>query len=511
MLFNSYYFILIFLPLSIAVYFFFNKKNISWIVLLSFSLFFYSFYHFEYLFLILTSIFFNYFLAVRIIRSNPLKKKKIFYLGLFINLLILGYFKYTNFFLQNINTYLETNFEFQNIILPLAISFFTFQQIAFLSDILNNKIRGLSLLKYVLFITFFPQLIAGPIVRYNNIIPQFLKPKSNNFRNSNILLGILLFILGLSKKVLLADNLAVYVDDIFLLNYENVRVHALDYLLASTSYSLQLYFDFSGYCDMAMGLAKMFNINLPLNFNSPYKAFNIIDFWRRWHITLTKFLTEFVFMPLNLKSSRKAASINKVLVKGNITLYFCLMVTFIISGVWHGAGWNFIFWGLTHGIFLSFNYFWKHMKKSFRFGSIDENYFYMIFCRIFTFFCITISFIFFRATDFSSGLNFINSFIFSFYETPNFIESHLYNFDNNIIFVLLFFISIVIVNFLPNSQELSFSIAPKMNIYKKEISKFRFSVKNYLRKIIIASLIIFLLFLNLSQLININEYIYFRF
>ena len=295
------------------------------------------------------------------IRSNPLKKK-IFYLGLFINLIILGYFKYTNFFLQNINTYFETNFEFQNIILPLAISFFTFQQIAFLSDILKNKIKGLSLLKYVLFITFFPQLIAGPIVRYNNIIP-ILKPKSNNFRNSNILLGILLFILGLSKKVLLADNLALYVDNIFLLNNENVKVHALDYLLASTSYSLQLYFDFSGYCDMAMGLAKMFNINLPLNFNSPYKAFNIIDFWRRWHITLTKFLTEFVFMPLNLKSSRKAVSINKSLVNGNNTLYFCLMVTFIISGIWHGAGWNFIFWGLTHGIFLSFNYFWKQMKK----------------------------------------------------------------------------------------------------------------------------------------------------
>ncbi len=511
MLFNSYSFILLFLPFSLLVFFSCNKKNFSLVILLSCSLFFYAFSSLEYLSLILFSIFFNYMLAKQIIALQLTKKKRLFYLGVLLNLLILGYFKYTNFIIININSFLDSKIDVKNIVLPLAISFFTFQQIAFLADALKNKINNLNFLRYALFITFFPQLIAGPIVRYNNIVPQFIKKKSNKFRHSNFLVGLLLFILGLSKKVLLADNLAPYVDIAFQSGEASNSIHSLDCLLASLSYSLQLYFDFSGYCDMAIGLAKMFNINLPLNFNSPYKALNIIDFWRRWHITLTKFLTEFIFMPLNLKLSRKVLAINKGIVNGNVVLYFSLIITFLVSGVWHGANWNFIFWGVVHGIFLAFNYFWSSCKKRLGLSWLDKLFLYKALCRIFTFFCITFSFVFFRSDSLLSGFNFISSFYVNLNNINSFADSMIFNYGGNIKFLFLFLLSIIIVNFFPNTQEISYAIAPKMNIYKNETSNLKFSILNNYKKVLIATFVVFLFYLNLSQLININEYIYFRF
>ncbi len=511
MLFNSYSFILLFLPFTLILFFILKKINLSLIILLCCSLFFYAHSSSQYLYLILFSIFFNYFLAKKIITGNIIKKKQLFYFGSICNLLILGYFKYTNFIVININSFLSTKIHLQNIILPLAISFFTFQQIAFLSDALKNKINNFSFLKYALFITFFPQLIAGPIVRYNNIVPQFIKKKSNKFRHSNFLIGLMLFTLGLSKKVLLADNLAPYVDLIFNINSEGNPIHFLDCLLSSLAYSLQLYFDFSGYCDMAMGLAKMFNINLPLNFNSPYKSLNIIDFWRRWHITLTKFLTEFIFMPLNLKLSRRALVLNKGLVSSNIVLYFSLLVTFFVSGVWHGANWNFIFWGFLHGIFLSCNYFWINCKKRLNLNWLDKVIFYRVFCRIFTFLCVTFSFIFFRSDGLDSGLNFLSNFYVDINNILVFDETLIFNYGKNTHFLFLFFSAIFLVNFFPNTQELSYSFAPKLNIYRNEISNLKLSISTRRKKAFVAAIIIFLIYLNLSQLININEYIYFRF
>ncbi len=510
MLFNSYGFILLFLPFTLLI-FFCSKKKYQHVLLLLSSLFFYSVSNFEYLFLILFSILFNYILAKKIISGSVEEKKFFFYFGIFINLLILGYFKYTNFIIQNINSILDFNLEMQNIILPLAISFFTFQQIAFLSDALKNKIKDLTLLKYALFITFFPQLIAGPIVRYNNIIPQLIKDKSNKFRNSNFLIGLFLFILGLSKKVLIADNLAPYVDLTFEANNNGNSIHAFDGLLASLSYSLQLYFDFSGYCDMAIGLAKMFNINLPLNFNSPYKAFNIIDFWRRWHITLTKFLTEFIFTPLNLKVSRRALVYNKELVSNNLILYFSLIITFLVSGIWHGSNWNFIFWGFLHGIFLSLNFFWINWKKKLGLIWLDKVLVYRFLSRFFTFLCITFSFIFFRAESFQSGYILLSNIFLNFKEIFLIKETIIYHYDDNIKLLFLFFLSLLLVNFFPNTQQLSYAFAPKMNIYKKEVSDLRISIYSNYKKFLIAIFTVFLFYLNLSQLININEYIYFRF
>ncbi len=511
MLFNSYSFIFLFLPIALIAFYYSNKKTFSLLMLLFFSLFFYAYSSPKYLLLILFSIFFNYTLATQIVAVQVNRKKIFFYLGVFLNLLILGYFKYTNFIIININSFFETKIVVQNIIIPLAISFFTFQQIAFLADALKNKINNLTFLKYSLFITFFPQLIAGPIVRYNNIVPQFIKRKSNKFRHSNFVIGLLIFILGLSKKVLLADNIAPYVDIVFQSNSNINSIHALDCILASLAYSLQLYFDFSGYCDMAMGLAKMFNINLPLNFNSPYKALNIIDFWRRWHITLTKFLTEFIFMPLNLKLSRKAIAFNKRLFNSNTVLYFSLIITFLVSGVWHGANWNFIFWGFLHGIFLSLNYFWGSCKKWLNLSWLDKVFLYKAFCRIFTFFCVTFSFIFFRSDSFSDGLNFISSFFVNSYQLGFFADSIIFNYTGNIQFLSLFLVSIIFVNFFPNTQELGYSFSPKMNIYKNEISNLNLSIVKNHKKILVAALMVFLFYLNLSQLININEYIYFRF
>ncbi len=511
MLFNSYEFIFLFLPLALFTYFIFNR--ISIFILIFFSLVFYGYSNFLYLYLILFTIFFNYFLARKILLETIPKKKKIFYFGVFINLIILCYYKYTNFFIDNINYFFSTNFSNQNILLPLAISFFTFQQIAFLSDALKNKVGNLSFFKFFIFIIFFPQLIAGPIVRYNKIVPQFFKKKSNKFRYANFFLGFGLFVLGLSKKVLLADNLAPYVDTIFLFSSEGNYISSLDCILSSIAYSLQLYFDFSGYCDMAMGLAKMFNINLPLNFNSPYKANNIIDFWRRWHITLTKFLTEFIFLALNLSLSRKfnSSKFRFINSNSNIVLYFSLGITFFVSGVWHGAGWNFIFWGFLHGGFLSVNYFWISIKKSLGLKYLDKSLLYKIFSRTFTFFCVTLSFIFFRAENFSSAINILSNFLLNFNDILIISNSIIINYEKNLYFTSLLIGALFIVNITPNSQELIFSLAPRMNLYKKEIASYDYTIRKNYKKIILLCIMISLFYVNLSQLINIKEYIYFRF
>ncbi|MEZ5481324.1 MAG: MBOAT family O-acyltransferase [Porticoccaceae bacterium] len=300
MLFNSFEFIFAFLPCTLLLYVLClrrRKTEIGFAVLVSASLFFYGYWNPAYLFLILFSIFFNYYVGKLISRFSGQPSKLVMICGVGINLALLGYFKYANFFVDNINAVFSTSLQLEKIFLPLAISFFTFQQISYLVDVWEGKAREYNLLHYSLFVCFFPQLIAGPIVHHSEMLPQFMRRDALPSWTKNIAVGISIFSIGLFKKTVLADSLSAYVGPV----YDSPAAGQLDFFTAwgsTLAYTFQLYFDFSGYSDMAIGCARMFGITLPLNFFSPYKANSIVDFWRRWHITLSRFLRDYLYISL---------------------------------------------------------------------------------------------------------------------------------------------------------------------------------------------------------------------
>lgn len=301
MLFNSEIFIFLFLPVTFFIYFYLNSKRLTEAskgFLVVSSLFFYSWWNIIYLPLILISMVFNYVLGTSLSKETQHKKisrKQILIVGVLGNLSLLGYFKYSDFFIENFNLVLSTDIPLLHLALPLAISFFTFQQIAYLVDSYRGETKEYDFLNYSLFVTFFPQLIAGPIVHHKEMMPQFAQAKNKVKNYTNIALGLFIFSIGLFKKVVIADSFAVWATAGF------DKAEMLTFFEAwftSFSYTFQLYFDFSGYTDMAIGIALLFNIKLPINFNSPYKATNIQDFWRRWHITLSRFLRDYIYIPL---------------------------------------------------------------------------------------------------------------------------------------------------------------------------------------------------------------------
>ena len=303
MLFNSYEFIFIFLPITFFIYFYLNHKRLTETskgFLICSSLFFYSWWNIAYLPIIIASMTFNYAIGRSLHKTagkkySTFSKKSILIFGIVLNLALLGYFKYADFFIENINIAFDIRVEPMHLLLPLAISFFTFQQIAYLVDSYRQETKEYDFLNYALFVTFFPQLIAGPIVHHKEMMPQFTKisNKVKNYRN--IALGLFIFSVGLFKKVVIADTFAIWAIQGFDIA---TTLNLFEAWATSLSYTFQLYFDFSGYTDMAIGLALLFNIRLPINFNSPYKATNIQDFWKRWHMTLSRFLRDYVYIPL---------------------------------------------------------------------------------------------------------------------------------------------------------------------------------------------------------------------
>lgn len=356
MLFNSYEFIFAFLPITFFVYFYLLNKRL--IVgakgfLVFASLFFYSWWNIVYLPLILVSMLFNYIIGNSLNGNKEGKNTKIkisknnlLNFGIVANLLLLGYFKYMDFSIANINLVIGSNFDLLHLTLPLAISFFTFQQIAYLVDSYKGETKEYDFISYALFVTFFPQLIAGPIVHHKEMMPQFAKTSNLVKKYKNIALGLFIFSIGLFKKVVIADTFAVWATNGF---DKAETLNLIEAWATSLSYTFQLYFDFSGYTDMAIGIALLFNIFLPINFNSPYKAKDIQDFWRRWHITLSRFLKDYIYIPLGG---------NRL---GSFRTYSNLLATFILGGLWHGAGWTFIFWGFLHGMALVIHRIWKSL------------------------------------------------------------------------------------------------------------------------------------------------------
>ena len=361
MLFNSYIFIFLFFPLCLVGFYGLKKVNSTWakVWLIGFSLWFYGYFNIRYLYIMILSILLNY-VAYRLMMrvdgsvhtvktdaeaankahvnsaTHPfISKRKILITGVSANLLLLFYFKYFDFFIVNINAVFSSSIALRNIVLPLGISFFTFQQISFLADTYRGELKECRFVDYALFVSFFPQLIAGPIVTHDEMLPQFKDIGTKRFDDDTFCRGLFIFILGMGKKVLIADTFGVAVDTGYGMLGE---IGSMDAVLIMLFYTLQLYFDFSGYCDMAIGIGKMMGIEITINFNSPYKACNIFDFWKRWHITLSRFFTKNIYIPLG--GNRK----------GNARMYANLFLVFFLSGLWHGAGWNYILWGVMHGV-----------------------------------------------------------------------------------------------------------------------------------------------------------------
>ena len=459
MLFNSYEFIFAFLPISFFVYFYLNSKRLTtaakaWLVFT--SLFFYSWWNIMYLPLILMSILFNYTITNTMIeydksRRKYLSKKSLLHVGLLFNIGLLVYFKYMDFFISNTNTISGSDIELLHLALPLAISFFTLQQIAFLIDSYEGLVKEKNFLDYTIFVTFFPQLIAGPIVHHKEMMPQFANVRNKVKNYKNIAIGLFIFSIGLFKKVVIADTFAVWATQGFDVA---TTLNLFEAWATSLSYTFQLYFDFSGYTDMAIGAALLFNIKLPINFNSPYKATGMIDFWQRWHITLSNFITTYIYTPIVRSFDR--LTFHKAM--------FATVITFLIAGLWHGASWMFIIFGGLHGLGLIINHYWKKRK-------IKLN---VVLAWFITFNFVNITFVFFRAKEWDDAVKVLGS---------------MFSLDN-----------IVLPDKLENKLSFLSNYGIEFGAWAGGISG-----SNYTAIVIILAFLVILIFKNSIQIVKLNE------
>jgi alginate O-acetyltransferase complex protein AlgI len=516
MLFNSYEFIFIFLPIVLLGFHLIGRQEyhrvaIAWLV--GASLFFYGWWNPAYLGLMLFSTLFNYSVGVLLgsTLSGKLLKKIILTIGVSINLLVLGYYKYANFFVDSLNAISGTNIVLHEVILPLAISFFTFQQIAYLVDAYKDQAKEYNFLHYCLFVTFFPQLIAGPIVHHKEILPQFLKDTAYKVCSKNLAIGITIFALGLFKKVVLADGMSVYSTPVFDAAESEVMLTFFEAWAGALSYTFQLYFDFSGYSDMAIGIARMFGIRLPLNFNSPYKATSIIDFWKRWHMTLSRFLRDYLYIPLGGSK------------KGKLRRYVNLMITMLLGGLWHGAGWTFVLWGTLHGFFLIVNHAWRAL-----FSIKIKTKASLFIAWMITFLAIVVSWVPFRAESFEGVKNILNGMIgLNGFIIPQRFLNTLNKFHDfgdyllsmgvelgstpffrgnpeNLWIILLF------IMFMPNTQQFMSNYEPALDAYKGNLTQKEGWIR--WRPTVFWSVVIIIMFIfSIHEMSNISEFLYFQF
>jgi len=441
MLFNSSFFLLAYLPIVLGVFFIviqYQLIKFAKIWLLLSSLFFYSYWDIRYLPLLLLSIAFNFKVGSLIHLKAENVRKKYLIFGVVLNILLLFYFKYFNFFITALGSHSTLE-----IILPLGISFFTFTQIAYLVDIYQGKTEPCEFLSYSLFVTIFPHLIAGPVLHHKDMIQQFNKDEMYKVCWPNISQGLFLFTIGLFKKVMIADYFSGIIQPLFSGAISNIPF--IQAWFGALGYTLQLYYDFSGYSDMAVGLGLMFNLYLPINFNSPYKADSIIDFWRRWHITLSQFLRDYLYIPLGGNRSGKWGKLRN------------LFLTMFLGGIWHGAGWTFFLWGAYHGILLVINNYWRDFNIALP----------RWFCKAITLLAVIVGWVIFRApnmviaSDILKGMIGMNGIVLPekysyFSESLQFLGvSFKHIAESKFLFldILLLFLVFLITLFLPNSQE----------------------------------------------------------
>jgi D-alanyl-lipoteichoic acid acyltransferase DltB (MBOAT superfamily) len=474
MLFSSYPFLFGFLPLALVLFYLSARwgRMAAMATLAALSLGFYTYWRPEHLWILLFSIGFNYVLGRWIQNDREAGRtaqvKRWLWFGLVVDLALLIYFKYTNFIVDNFNLAAGTDWTLDNIILPLGISFFTFQKIAYLVDSARGDAKKTGLVEFTLFASFFPQLIAGPIVHYKEVIPQFHARLFGRLQWRNILIGTAIFTIGLSKKVVIADSIANYLNPLYSAAAANHgAIDASIGWLIAIAFTLQVYFDFSGYSDMAIGLARMFGVLLPLNFHSPLRAASIIDYWRRWHMTLQRFIVTYLFTPLSVPFNR--FSINRDL-KGwtgfGISIAIPSFITFFVLGVWHGAGWGFVVYGLLNAIYVCVNEAWRERRKRRRRQAKKEkrelpeiNLGDRIFYHVLTLACVLVGNMFFRAETLADGISIFKGMAglngaggaaaFAALTPP--------------LFYAVLFVAAVIVAIMPNTQQIMTRFRPAVN------------------------------------------------
>lgn len=527
MLFNSPEFIFFFLPITLILFFKLghSKRYIAALVwLIVTSLFFYAWWNPLYLGLMFASIVANYLLGSVLNKReseggySDATRKRILTFGVVTNLAFLGYFKYANFFVNTLNN-LGFHFHIDSIALPLAISFFTFTQIAYLVDTYKKKTKAYNFLHYFLFVIYFPHLIAGPIVHHKELIPQFEDKRIFKFDFENFSVGLTIFVIGLFKKLIIADRVALYVTPIFDAIGHNYQPSFVDAWTGTLAYTFQLYFDFSGYSDMAIGLSRLFGIYLPLNFYSPYKSRNIVEFWKRWHITLSGFLRDYLYIPLG--GNRK----------GSFNRYRNLMLTMLLGGLWHGAGWTFVIWGALHGAYLVANHFWHGVKARFGLKPEGNNVFTRAFAQLLTFVAVLVAWVFFRAKTFGDsisvlkgliGLNgviFPESYLGHFNRISSFgtrladmgVQFKELNRFGGIQEIACFALLFIIVWGLPNTQQLVSGYHQYLDMYKKGFENFKSHRLSWLHSHSWAIYIGALFVISILSLYRLSEFLYFQF
>jgi alginate O-acetyltransferase complex protein AlgI len=401
MLFNSWPFLLGFLPLTFAGFFLLARigRSLAAGWLFAASLAFYGWWEPVHVLLLLASIAFNFTVGSAISTAHAAgafrRSKHLLWFGIVADLSLLGWFKYANFVVDSANTVGGFGWQLEHIVLPLGVSFFTFTQIAFLVDAFRGEVKERNPVHYGLFVTWFPHLIAGPVLHHKEMMPQFGAAATYRFNWENVAVGGTIFVIGLFKKVVLADGVAAYVAPVFSAAGSGVQPGIIEAWCGALAYTLQLYFDFSGYSDMAIGLSRMFGVRLPLNFDSPYKAANMIEFWRRWHMTLSRFLRDYLYFALG--GNRR----------GPLRRYINLLATMVLGGLWHGAGWTFVVWGALHGVYLCVNHGWRALRA--RLGSRPAGAAERLAGAALTFLAVVLAWVFFRAGDFDAAWRMIDA------------------------------------------------------------------------------------------------------
>jgi alginate O-acetyltransferase complex protein AlgI len=456
MLFTSTAFFLVYLPVVLLGYYLAARHSPLWGAgwLFIASLAFYGYWMPEFTALLLASILWNYWAGLKISSHDPTgsdpgrrrKAKAWLIVGVTVDLALLAYFKYAGFFVANLNVALGTSWSLGEIVLPIGISFFTFTQIAFLADAYQKGTKEYRFVHYGLFVTYFPHLIAGPVLHHAQMMPQFREAATYRLNVDNLATGFCIFAIGLFKKIVLADGISPYADAVFNAAHTGYQPDLLEAWIGALAYTFQLYFDFSGYSDMAVGLSWMFNVRLPYNFNSPYKALNITDFWRRWHMTLSAFLRDYLYIPLGGNRN------------GAMHRYINLLLTMILGGLWHGANWTFVFWGALHGLYLVVNHGF-HALCGQHFGALRSSAAFKVFAWGLTFLATVFAWVFFRANDFASALNIVGAMLGPLQTAPA-VQSALWNQGLDVGRGVCFILALLAVSVaMPNSNAIGERVA----------------------------------------------------
>ncbi len=515
-LFNSYGFIFLYLPVVLAGFFWLapRSQRLAALWLAAASLFFYGWWNPAFVGLLLASIVFNYGTGYLIghlrgtCRSLPWLVG-----GIVCNLVLLGYFKYANFFIDQANA-AGAGWTTLDLILPLGISFFTFTQIAFLVDVHRGIAKEYNFVHYLLFVTWFPHLIAGPVLHHKEMMPQFALPETYRPSAESIAVGLTLFTFGLFKKTVLADGVAEYATPVFAAAENGVAITFFEAWGGVLAYTLQIYFDFSGYSDMAIGLSRMFNVKLPLNFNSPYQAVNIIEFWLRWHMTLSRFLRDYLYIPLD--GNRK----------GEARRLANLLLTMLLGGLWHGAGWAFVLWGGLHGAYLVLNHLWRRLWRRERASRLGAMFGWLL-----TMLAVIVAWVPFRAENLHGTMQIwgamagMNGFVLpesylgylnklaglgNLLAAQGWVFNHVEHFKGIKEISALACLILIAATF-PNTQQILHRYRPAFETYRGEVERTRYQWMEWQPTGTWASLVAVLLVLAILVLTRVSEFLYFQF